>query len=174
MAILTWVWRYQRVNRNPYIEEEQTTQWPKENVQKDKQRSTKHTYKTKDRVTRTPLKMFRKIYSNFLFQYTHLAITTMTYTHLSSSLADTEYVLAPINVTITLLFMMIKMCYRLIYNWNHQIPFVNVNNSSTRQYKTLDNVNNFTIVFTTRIRSMTPISRYCWQLISWLYILNTI
>ena len=43
-------------NQNPYIEEEQTTQWPKENVQKDKQRSTKHTYKTKDRVTRTPVK----------------------------------------------------------------------------------------------------------------------
>jgi hypothetical protein len=41
---------------NPYIEEEQTTQWPKEKVQKDKQRSTKHAYKTKDRVTRTPLK----------------------------------------------------------------------------------------------------------------------
>ena len=39
-----------------YIEEEQTTHWPKEKVQKDKQRSTKHTYKTKDRVTRTPLK----------------------------------------------------------------------------------------------------------------------
>ena len=39
-----------------YIEEEQTTQWPKEKVQKDKQQSTKHTYKTKDRVTRTPLK----------------------------------------------------------------------------------------------------------------------
>ena len=34
-----------------------TTQWPKEKVQKDKQRSTKHTHKTKDRVTRTPLKM---------------------------------------------------------------------------------------------------------------------
>jgi hypothetical protein len=32
------------------------TQWPKEKVQKDKQRSTKHIYKTKDRVTRTPLK----------------------------------------------------------------------------------------------------------------------
>ena len=31
------------------------TQWPKEKVQKDKQRNTKHTYKTKDRVTRTPL-----------------------------------------------------------------------------------------------------------------------
>jgi len=50
------VWRYQRSNQNPTIEEEQTTQWPKEKVQKDKQRSTKHTYKTKYRVTRTPLK----------------------------------------------------------------------------------------------------------------------
>jgi len=39
-----------------YIEEEQTTQWPNENVQKDKQRFTKHTDKTKDRVTRTLLK----------------------------------------------------------------------------------------------------------------------
>ena len=39
-----------------HSEEEQTTQWPKEKVQKDKQRSTKHTHKTKDRVTRTPLK----------------------------------------------------------------------------------------------------------------------
>jgi hypothetical protein len=36
--------------------EEQTTQWPKEKVQRDKQRSTKHTHKTKDRVTRTLLK----------------------------------------------------------------------------------------------------------------------
>jgi hypothetical protein len=50
------IWRYHMGNQNPYIEEEQTTQWPKEKVQKDKQRSTKHTYKTKDRVTRTPLK----------------------------------------------------------------------------------------------------------------------
>ena len=50
------VWRYQRGNQNPYIEEEQTTQWPKEKVQKDKQRSTKHTYKTKDRVTWIQLK----------------------------------------------------------------------------------------------------------------------
>ena len=39
--------------QNPYIKEEQTTHWPKEKVQKDKQRSTKHTYKTKDQVTRT-------------------------------------------------------------------------------------------------------------------------
>ena len=36
-------------NQNPYMVEEQTTQWPKE-------KSTKHRYKTKDRVTRTPLK----------------------------------------------------------------------------------------------------------------------
>ena len=43
-------------NQNQYIEEEQTTQWSTEKVQKNKQRSTKHTYKTKDRVTRTPLK----------------------------------------------------------------------------------------------------------------------
>ena len=43
-------------NQNLYIEEEQTTQWSKETVQKDKQRSTKHTHKTKDRVTRTALK----------------------------------------------------------------------------------------------------------------------
>jgi len=49
------VWRYQRGNRNPYIEEEQTTQWPKEKVQKDKL-STKHTHKTEDRVTRTQLR----------------------------------------------------------------------------------------------------------------------
>ena len=38
------------------IEEEQTTQWPKEKGQKDKQRSTKHTHKTKDRVTQIPLR----------------------------------------------------------------------------------------------------------------------
>jgi hypothetical protein len=48
-------WRYQRCNQNPYIEE-QTIQWAKEKVQKDKQRSTKQTHKTKDRVTRAPLK----------------------------------------------------------------------------------------------------------------------
>jgi len=33
-------------NQNPLINEGQTTQWPKEKVQKDKQRSTKHTHKT--------------------------------------------------------------------------------------------------------------------------------
>ena len=47
-----------RGNQNPYIEEEHTTQWLKEKVQKDKQQSTKHTHKIKDQViiTRTPLK----------------------------------------------------------------------------------------------------------------------
>ena len=34
-------------NQHPYIEEEQTTQWLKEKVQKNKQRSTKHTHKLK-------------------------------------------------------------------------------------------------------------------------------
>ena len=38
------------------MEEEQTTQWPKEKGKKDKQRSTKHTHKITDRVTRTTLK----------------------------------------------------------------------------------------------------------------------
>jgi len=55
------VWRYQSGNQNPYIKEEQTTQWPKEKVQKEKQRSTKHTHKTKDRVTRTLLKAGGKV-----------------------------------------------------------------------------------------------------------------
>ena len=39
------------------MEEEQTTQWSKEKVQKDKQPSTKHTNKTKDWLTRTPRKL---------------------------------------------------------------------------------------------------------------------
>ena len=55
--LLSLIQRYQRGNQNPYIDQEQTTQWPKDKVQKDKQRSTKHTYKTKDRVTRTPRKI---------------------------------------------------------------------------------------------------------------------
>ena len=67
--------RYQRGNQNPYIEEEQTTQWPKDtngviririskrnrqhNGQKYKRKKNDPqniTHKTKDRVTRTPLK----------------------------------------------------------------------------------------------------------------------
>jgi len=55
LCIIRRIWRYKRSNQNPYIEE-QETQWSKEKVQKDKQRSIKHTHKTKDRVTRTSLK----------------------------------------------------------------------------------------------------------------------
>jgi hypothetical protein len=57
MQLVRIVWRHQRGNQNPYIAEEQPTQWPEEKVQKDKQRSTKQRYKTKYRVTRTPLKI---------------------------------------------------------------------------------------------------------------------
>ena len=48
--------RYQKGDQNSSIEEEQTTQWPKEKMQKDKQRFIKHVHKTKDRVTRTQLR----------------------------------------------------------------------------------------------------------------------
>ena len=48
-------YRYQRGNQNPYIEK-QTPQCPKEICTKEKQRSTKHTYEAKVRVTRIPLK----------------------------------------------------------------------------------------------------------------------
>ena len=51
LCIIRRVWRYKRGNQNPYIEEEQETQRPKEKIQKDKQRTTKHTHKAKDRVT---------------------------------------------------------------------------------------------------------------------------
>jgi hypothetical protein len=41
------VWRYQSVIR---FRKGHTAQWPTEKGQKDKQRFTKHTHKTKDRV----------------------------------------------------------------------------------------------------------------------------
>ena len=56
IRIFRGVWRYHKGKQNPYIEEEQTTQWSREKFQKDTKLSTKHTYKAKDRVTRTPLK----------------------------------------------------------------------------------------------------------------------
>ena len=40
------------MKRPKWIEEEQTTQWPKEKGERDKQRSPKHTHKTKDRVNK--------------------------------------------------------------------------------------------------------------------------
>jgi len=54
-VVLEWFEDTKGGNQNPYIEEEETTQWSKEKEQKDKQRSTKHTHKTKIRVLRTPL-----------------------------------------------------------------------------------------------------------------------
>ena len=42
-------------NHNPSTEEKQTTQCSTEKVQNDKQRSSKLTLKTRDRVTRTTL-----------------------------------------------------------------------------------------------------------------------
>jgi hypothetical protein len=48
IAVLLLISGYKRGNQNPYIEEEQTIQWPKERVQKDRPRSTKHTHKTKN------------------------------------------------------------------------------------------------------------------------------
>jgi hypothetical protein len=60
------VWRYKWGNHNPYIEEEQTTQWPKEKAQNDKQRFTKHTHRTKDWVTRTPLKTGGELLNTFV------------------------------------------------------------------------------------------------------------
>ena len=39
-------------------------QWPNEKVQKNKQRSTKYTHKTKDRVTRIPLKTMDELRSS--------------------------------------------------------------------------------------------------------------
>jgi hypothetical protein len=45
-----------RSNQNQHINEEQTTPWPKEKAQKDKQLLIKHTHKTKDWETRIPPK----------------------------------------------------------------------------------------------------------------------
>ena len=66
-------------NQNPYIKEEQTTQWPKEKVQKDKQRSTKHTYKTKDRVTLGSLRIRR--YNSFRKWPTHIFLFQVSQFH---------------------------------------------------------------------------------------------
>jgi hypothetical protein len=55
------LWTHQRGYQNPHIEVGKTTQWPKETGQKDQQRSTNITHKTKDRVTRTPLKTWGEL-----------------------------------------------------------------------------------------------------------------
>ena len=43
------------------MEEEQTTQWPKEKVQREKQRSTKYTYKTINTDGRVIMYLYRFI-----------------------------------------------------------------------------------------------------------------
>ena len=43
MPIIKRIWRYQSSNQNQQIKEGQTTQWPKEKVQKDKQWYTNNT-----------------------------------------------------------------------------------------------------------------------------------
>ena len=65
-------WRYQRGNKK--IEEGHAIQWPKEKGQKDKQRSTKHTHKTKDRVTRTPLTIGGEIRRTIVYSSLKLTV----------------------------------------------------------------------------------------------------
>ena len=64
----------------------QTTQWPKEKVQKDKQRSRKHSYKTKDRVTRTPLKTGSEVKCSgrvgVVLWSGHLTVTVLMQAHI--------------------------------------------------------------------------------------------
>jgi hypothetical protein len=48
--------------------------WPKEKVQKDKQRSTKHVHKTKDRVTRTPLRTWPGVISGAIAFFYHSSL----------------------------------------------------------------------------------------------------
>ena len=55
ITLLRRGWKYKRGDHNPHIKE-QTTQWEKKNVQKEKQRSTKDIYKAKGRVIRVPLR----------------------------------------------------------------------------------------------------------------------
>ena len=59
VTTLRRIWRYQRANQKPYIEEEQTTQCSKEKGQKDNQRFIKHTY--------TTLLLFCSIYTLYIF-----------------------------------------------------------------------------------------------------------
>ena len=50
-----------RVNKKPQIEERQTTQWPKEKGQKDKQRSTKHYTENKRLSNANPIKTWGEL-----------------------------------------------------------------------------------------------------------------
>ena len=78
IVCLSWifqrVWRYQRGNQNPSIEG-QTTQWPKENRQKDKQQSTKYYKKTIIIIKSTDISLDRQASSAsviWLYIYTSI------------------------------------------------------------------------------------------------------
>jgi hypothetical protein len=69
------------LSQDSYYNKCSTTQWPKEKEQKDKQRSIKHTYKTKDRITRiTPLqkKKNRELWGILFVEYLLLYSVTLT------------------------------------------------------------------------------------------------
>ena len=59
--VISRVWRSERGNYNPSIDDGQTTQWPKEKGQRTNNDLQNTTQKTKDRVTRTPLKTGGKL-----------------------------------------------------------------------------------------------------------------
>ena len=63
-----------KTQKGRYIEEGQTTQWRKEKGQKNKQESTKHTHKTKDRATWAPAKLFKRYDESLFSQKPILAI----------------------------------------------------------------------------------------------------
>jgi hypothetical protein len=59
LTIKRRVWRYQRGNQKPYIEEEQTTQWPKDrrtdNTMAKRQKNRQHNgQKTEEQTTQWP------------------------------------------------------------------------------------------------------------------------
>ena len=93
-----------------YIEVEQTTQWPKEKVQRDKQRSTKHTHKTKDRVTRNPKKKPRERPSQNLFEQWSLSTSSP-----KSCTNDTKIVLYWSKGLVSQRCIFCFVCLRLVF-----------------------------------------------------------
>ena len=59
------VWRYQRGNQNPYIEEGQTTQWPKEERTKGQTTIYKSTHTTTENMYEKLFCKFLKFISNY-------------------------------------------------------------------------------------------------------------
>jgi hypothetical protein len=76
-------------NQIPYIEEEQTTQWPSEKVQKDKQQSTKHTHKTKDGVNSHALYIYLQV--DVRTDVTHVVPVDVDQQYSSDIYDDSDY-----------------------------------------------------------------------------------